>query len=242
MSEQEVMNEEVKTEETVAEETAAEETNPKGKKEKKKKTVLGEILSWIMVIVGAVAIAVVLRTFIAEPLRVDGESMLNTLQDGEVMLVSKFDFSSGWIMSPFGDEATKRANAENCPKLTFFGDPARGDVVVCHYPKRGDTNFVKRVIGLPGETILVKGGYVFIAAPGSDTFEALDEPYIADEYRSGYGSNFGPYTVPEGSFFVMGDHRNNSNDSRAVGALNRNMIIGHVRAILFPFNAIRTVK
>ena len=72
--------------------------------------------------------------------------------------------------------------------------------------------------------------------------EKYDEPYISDAYRKGWLNSFGPYTVPEGEYFVMGDHRNNSNDSRSQGSLPRNMIIGHVRTVLYPFSEIRGIE
>ena len=72
--------------------------------------------------------------------------------------------------------------------------------------------------------------------------EKYDEPYILDEYRTGSLNNFGPYEVPEGEYFVMGDHRNNSNDSRMQGSIPRNMIIGHARTVLFPFGVIRGIE
>ena len=214
------------------------------KKEKKKKTVAREILEWVLTIVIALVVALVIRSFLFEFVMVDGESMMDTLQNREVMFVSKFDYSTNWVIWPFGDDkdAQRRLDAQNCAKLTTFGDPARFDVVVCRYPNRGCTNFVKRVVGLPGDTVMVKDGYLYIMEAGSDQFVLQEEPYINDSYRVGYGSNFGPYTVPEGSYFVMGDHRNNSNDSRSVGPISRDMIIGHVRHVLFPFSNWRGIE
>ena len=81
----------------------------------------------------------------------------------------------------------------------------------------------------------LKDGYLYV------NNEKIDEPYVQDEYRSGWLNTFGPCTVPEGHFFVMGDHRNDSNDSRSQGAIPRNMIIGHVRSVLFPFSEIRGI-
>ena len=104
------------------------------------------------------------------------------------------------------------------------------------YPGRGDTNFVKRVVGLPGDTIEIRDGYLYV---NGDRYE---EPYVDDEYRSGRLNTFGPYTVPEGEYFVMGDHRNNSNDSRSQGAISRDMIIGHVRTVLYPFSGVRGIE
>ena len=158
--------------------------------------------------------------------------MDTTLADGEIMFVSKYDYASTWLSFPWQNEKAK----ENAARITTGGDPKRFDVVICRYPGRGDTNFVKRVVGLPGDTVELKEGYLYI------NNEKIDEPYIQDEYRSGWLNTFGPCTVPEGHFFVMGDHRNDSNDSRSQGALPRNMIVGHVRSVLFPFNEIRGIE
>ena len=91
------------------------------------------------------------------------------------------------------------------------------------------------MVGLPGDTIQLIDGYLYV------NDEKYDEPYVMDEYRSGRLNTFGPYTVPEGKYFVMGDHRNNSNDSRSVGAIDRDMIVGHVRQVVFPFSDWRGV-
>ena len=205
----------------------------KGKKDKKKenRTVGQEILSWVLTILVAVVAALVIRSVIFEPVRVDGESMDDTLANGEIMFVSKFDYSSTWLTLPWQDNAKK----ETAPRFTIGGDPKRFDVVICRYPGRGDTNFVKRVVGLPGDTIQLIDGYLYV------NDEKYDEPYINDDYRTGRLNTFGPYTVPEGKFFVMGDHRNNSNDSRSVGPIERNMIVGHVRQVLYPFSQWRGI-
>lgn len=202
------------------------------KKTVKKKTIGREILEWILTIVAAVVIALPLRTFAFEMVRVDGSSMNGTLSSGEIMFVTKFDYASTWLSLPWWDDKGKEAAS----RITTGGDPKRFDVVVCRYPGRGDTNFVKRVVGLPGDTVELRQGYLYVNG------KKYEEPYILDEYRGGSLNNFGPYEVPEGEFFVMGDHRNNSNDSRSQGSLPRNMIIGHARTVLYPFSGIRGIE
>ena len=149
-------------------------------KEKKPLTDNKEILSWILTIAVAVAAALLIRTFLFEPIRVDGESMCDTLQDGEIMLVTKPEY--------------------------LFGDPQRGDVVICKYPGRTE-NFVKRVMGIPGDVIEIRSNVVYRNG------EALDEPYLTPE-RNDNGSSMAPFTLGEGEYFVMGDNRDNSHDSR----------------------------
>ena len=103
--------------------------------------------------------------------------------------------------------------------------PERFDVVVCRYPDRGSTNFVKRVVGLPGDTVQISGGYLYVNGV------KYTEKFLSARMYSDYG----PYIVPEGHYFLMGDNRNNSNDSRSshVGAVPRNMILGKVEAVLW---------
>jgi len=220
-----------------AAETAAEENREKKGKKKEKKTVGQEILSWVLTILVAVLAALVIRSIAFEPVRVDGLSMEDTLDDGEIMLVTKYDYSSTWFCLPWQSNEAK----ENAPRLTFGGNPKRFDVVICRYPGRGDTNFVKRVVGLPGDTIRLEDGYLYVKEAGQEEEVRYEEPYVKDEYRTGRLNTYGPFTVPEGQYFVMGDHRNNSNDSRSVGAIDRNMIVGHVRQVLYPFSQWRGV-
>ena len=186
-------------------------------------------------LLAAVLIALTIRTFVFTLVKVEGASMNDTLADREIMLVTKYQYSSTWLCFPWQDSETK----EKAPRFTVGGNPQRFDVVICRYPDRGDTNFVKRVVGLPGDTVALKEGYLYVNG------EKYEEAYIDDDYRVRGGSNgysFGPYTVPEGEFFVMGDHRNNSNDSRALGSISRNMIVGHVRHVLYPFDSWRGVE
>ena len=181
--------------------------NPAAKeKEQPKKSIKREIFEWIMVFVVAAAMAFVVRTFIFEPVRVDGASMMDTLVDGEYMIATKFDY--------------------------LFGDPERFDVVICNYPNTTDGMYrVKRVIGMPGETIQLMAGELYI--DGQHVEQNFDMHSVTD--------NFGPFTVPQDHYFVIGDNRNNSKDSRSimVGPLKRSEIKGHVRAVVFPFGDMR---
>ena len=210
------------------------------KKEKVKKPLWKEILEWVLTIVIAVAAALVIRSFIFEPVKVDGHSMDDTLSDGEIMLVSKYDYGSVWLTFPWQDDGEKET-------ATRFAvgtkDPERFDVVICRYPGRGDTNFVKRIVGLPGDELYIENGYLYVNG------EKQPEEYVSDGYRVRGGSNGWsfcsaeePYKVPERHYFVMGDHRNNSNDSRAHGAIEREMIVGHVRRVVFPFGGWRGIR
>ena len=180
----------------------------RGKKEKPKKSIKQEIFEWVMVFVVAATLAFVVRTYLFEPVSVDGQSMLNTLNDHDFMIATKFDY--------------------------LGNDPARFDIVICNYPNTDDGMYrVKRVIGLPGETVELRGGELYIDG------EFVEQNFDMTENDI----TFGPFAVPEGHFFVMGDNRNNSKDSRSpmVGALPRDMIVGHVRAVIYPLDQARWV-
>ena len=180
------------------------EKKDKKKKEKPKKSLKREIFEWVMVFVVAAALAFVVRTFIFEPVRVDGSSMLNTLENNEFMIATKFDY--------------------------LLGNPERFDIVICDYPNTDDGMYrVKRVIGLPGETILLRKGELYVNG------EHIEQQFDMTPNET----DFGPFPVPEGKYFVMGDNRNNSKDSRQVGALERKMIKGHVRCVVFPLSKAR---
>lgn len=191
------------TEAQAAPETAEQ---PKNKKEEKKKTVGQEILSWILTFAVAIALALVIRTFIFEPVRVDGHSMDYTLADNEYMIVTKYDY--------------------------LLGEPERFDVIICHYPERGRTNFVKRLVGMPGDTVSMLNGTLYVNG------EAIDEPYITN--KANY--NMQAYTLKDDEYFVLGDNRSSSNDSHIIGPISREQIKGHVRCVAFPFKNARTVK
>ena len=120
-------------------------------------------------------------------------------------------------------------------QVLLLGNPERFDIVICDYPNTDDGMYrVKRVIGLPGETIELRGGELYVNG------EHIEQNFEMTPNET----NFGPFTVPEGHYFVMGDNRNNSKDSRnpMVGALERKMIKGHVRCVVFPLNKARIME
>jgi len=176
-----------------------------------------EIREWVVSIAFALIAVFLIRMFLFTVIRVDGHSMDTTLADGERMIVTVLDMS--------------------------IRGPQHGDIVICHYPNRVSkgflglgqtpTNFVKRVIGGPGDTIWMAAGVTYL------NNEPLDEPYVDRPSLR----NFGPVTVPEGQYFVMGDNRNDSHDSRSsdVGFLARDQFVGKVRLVMWPPGRIRLI-
>ena len=158
-----------------------------------------ELLEWIVCIAIAVVAALIINKFVVCFIRVEGTSMVPTLQNGERLLVT--------------------------PSSYRFRDPQRGEIVITHYPGRSD-RYVKRIIGLPGETIEVKDGCVWINGV------PLAEPY-ADVLMT-YGME--AQIIPEGHYFVMGDNRNGSTDSRdsGVGCVDEGYLLGKVVLGLWP--------
>jgi len=179
-----------------------------------KKKVLREILSWVWQLTLALVVAQMVQYLIFQPVAVKGESMSDTLKNTEVMYVSKLDY--------------------------LLGDPGRGDVVVCRYPGRTE-KFVKRVVALPGDTVEVADNVVLVNG------EIMDEPYLTP-WRNDDGFDMAPFALGEGEYFVMGDNRDNSHDSRNYygygypAAIDREMILGRVRFVMYPFDSIRVIR
>jgi len=202
---------------------------------RKKKTVGGEVLSWVVTLVSVVVIVLLVRTFIFEPIRVDGTSMTNTLPDNAIVFSSKISY--------------------------LLGDIERGDVVICHYPGRTSkflgifteqTRFVKRVVGLPGDHVEIRRsqtatGYSYSVFVNDVEYEYPENcasritymPYNHDLYLRSTANG-----DDADEYFVIGDNRSSSHDCRAqdVGPITRDMITGKVCFIMWPLDEIRAVK
>ena len=149
---------------------------------------------------------VLLRMFVVHTVRIQGSSMDNTLRDGEIALVTGFDYR-------------------------FGGKPERGDIVECAFPNRSGT-YVKRVIGLPGETVEIVPGAVRING------EALEQ----DVTPAWLSRPHPPITLGEDEYYVLGDNRRNSRDSRSVGPVRRRDITGRAVCILWPLRRIGKIR
>ena len=200
-----------------------------GGAEKPKKDWKKEALDWVMSIAAALLIVFVIRNFLFQIIRVDGDSMYDTLLNNERLFVTVLDVKLNGV--------------------------ERDDIVICHYPNRGNTNFVKRAVGVPGDTVYRENGVTHIVYETTDengetqiVDEALDENY-AQYFVNGSSSDYEAYTLGEDEYFVVGDNRYNSHDSRDwndsdpssdVGPITGDMLVGKVRCVLFPFSNFRT--
>jgi signal peptidase I len=159
-----------------------------------------ELRSWTRDLAVALGLAIVVMIFLYQPVKVEGTSMNPLLSDQERIFINKFVYR--------------------------FEPIERGDVVVFWYPLDRSKSFIKRVVGLPGETIEIRDGHLYI-----------NRDELADQYvPAGYidSSNYGPRKIPLGEYFVMGDHRDSSNDSRVFGPVSRSFIYGKAVFAYWP--------
>lgn len=186
-------------------------------------------------------VVLVLRSFLVEPFQIPSGSMLPTLQVGDFILVNKFAY--GLRLPVLGT------------KIVDIGEPQRGDVMVFKYPKDGETNYIKRVIGLPGDHIRYLDKTLYINGKKIDTDFIADLPprelrleHLGDVdheiYRiMGYPNNAseGDWIIPKGEYFMMGDNRDNSNDSRFWGTVPEKLIVGKAFAIWMHWKSVASL-
>ena len=180
-------------------------------------SLLRELLETFLIMV---VVVFVVRTFV-QNFEIDGYSMEPNFHNGERVIVNRLAYLHLDLTAPL----RRIPGLEDLPPLPFrLGEPRRGDVIVFLYPRNPKKDFVKRVIGLPGDKVEIRQGVVYVNGL------RLEEPYpvIPDT------SSMPPKTVPEGHLFVLGDNRPNSSDSRFWGMLPMDHVIGKAWVVYWP--------
>ena len=175
------------------------------------KQILKEVLGTSIYLLAVLALTYLVIAFVGQRTVLHGQSMENTLEDGDNLIVDKLSYR--------------------------FRDPERYDIIVFPYQHAENTYYIKRIIGLPGETVQVIDGYMYINGKKLDEHygaEVMEDPGIAAE----------PIKLGDDEYFVLGDNRNHSSDSRvaSVGVLTRDMLIGRAWVRIYPFNKIGVIK
>lgn len=169
------------------------------------------VLELIKVVVISLAIIIPVRYYLIQPFYVKGASMEPNFYDKEYLII---------------DEISYR-----------FHEPARGDIVVFKYPRNPEEYFIKRIIGLPGEKVQIKDGFVYVYNQNNPLGVKLEEPYLSAGDRT-YGLNEEITTLSASEYYVLGDNRNSSKDSRSFGPVDKSLITGRVLLRGWPFNRI----
>lgn len=172
-----------------------------------------QIREYIEALLISAVLATLIITFIAQSFLVDGSSMEPSFHNGQRLMVEKVSY--------------------------HFSEPKRGDVVVFKYPSDQRRKFIKRMIGLPGDEIVIKNGLLYVNG------QRLDENYINGPTYGTYSApSFGPVLVPEGHYFVLGDNRGLSDDSRYpdVGFVPKKLMVGKGLFVYWPLNQISLIK
>lgn len=175
-----------------------------------KKEIMKEIASWLFYLVLVIVLVYLIINYVGNRTQVEGSSMEPALSNGDNLIVEKLSY--------------------------HFREPSRYDIVVFPYQHAEDTYYIKRLIGLPGETVQVVEGYVYIDG------EKLDEHYGAEVMKTP-GIAEEPIKLGEDEYFVLGDNRNHSSDSRdpSVGILKREQLVGRAWIRIFPFDEIGVI-
>ena len=161
-----------------------------------------EIRGWLRDLAIALALALFIVVFLFQPVKVEGTSMAPTIANEERIFINKFVYD--------------------------FEPIRRGDVVVFWYPLNPSKSFIKRVIGLPGDTVAIEKGHVYIDG------RELSEPYVLPRYFD--DASYAPVHVPKNDYYVMGDHRDSSDDSRVFGPVPRHDIYGKAVFAYWPID------
>lgn len=163
---------------------------------------------WLRDVLISIAASFLIITFVYQPVRVEGTSMQPELRDQDRLFINKFAY--------------------------HFENISPGDVVVFHYPRDPSKSYIKRVIALPGDTLWIDEGQVYVNG------KRISEPYVPASYRD--DRSMPEVMIPPNEYFVMGDHRSISSDSRDFGPVPRNLIYGKAAFVYWPADNMGVVK
>jgi len=163
---------------------------------------------WVRDLLVSAAASVLIITFLYQPVRVEGTSMLPRLEDQDRLFINKFVY--------------------------HFTSIERGDVVVFHYPRDPEKSYIKRVIALPGDRLRITQGTVWVNGV------AIKESYVPEEFRD--SRSYAEIVIPEDTYFMMGDHRSISSDSREFGPVERSLIYGKAVFVYWPARDLGVVR
>jgi len=171
------------------------------------------LFAWELFKIALIALVIVLpiRYFLFQPFIVKGESMAPNFESGDYLIINEISYR--------------------------FFEPRRGDIIVFGYPKDKNQRFIKRIIGLPGEIVIIENNEVHIIKDGKDTI--LEESYLPENLKTRGNVNV---LLKEDEYFVLGDNREYSFDSRVWGGVNRKNIIGKAFLRLFPLSALSAIS
>ena len=188
--------------------------------EKPKKSVFWE---YIEALLSAGVVALVTIVFVVQAFKIPSGSMLQTLQIGDYLLVNKFLYG---LKKPFTDDYLIKGQ-----------DPAHGDIIVFRYPKDPSIDYIKRIVGLPGDTLEMRNRTLYRNG------QPVDEPYVQHTQRNNPDiDNFPLLTVPPNKYFVLGDNRDESADSRFWGFVDRSAIRGKAWRIYWSWEGFDNIR
>ena len=186
--------------------------NQEENNQRDRRGILKEVLDWVVFFVILIGLTFLINTYVGQRTYISGPSMQPTLHDGDNLIVDKISYR--------------------------FTDPKRYDIIVFPYRYQNDTFYIKRIIGLPGETVQIINGYVYING------ELREDEVYGAEVMEDAGIASEPITLGEDEYFVLGDNRNHSSDSRDpnVGVLHRDELIGRAWVRIWPLDQIGVIR
>jgi signal peptidase I len=220
--------------------------------EQKKSSFMAIVREWTESIVVALVLAVFIRTYFFQPFKIPSGSMRMTLVEGDHLFVNKLrygpmvlpelhspEFMKKWFGTDFDIQWPNFVKPLTKIRLPGFGQPARGDIMVFVYPQDRSKDFIKRLVGMPGDKLEIRDGGIYVNG------QQITDPKILNTYyynRGDWGQEGETITIPEGHYFMLGDNSASSHDSRYWGFIKETDIIGKADLLFWPLDRIRLIK